>query len=104
MVRFALTIYPYSVEKSFGTSIEQLQTRSLTIDSYRDKAAKALVQSLARPESQESVIALHPSGLMSGYLRVIKKSRGITVLASEAALRDAGIVAIFRDGPELAKT
>jgi shikimate kinase len=69
----------YEIEEFFGTSIERLQEEFLTIHSYRDKASEALVRLLARPESQESIIALPPSGLMGGYLRAIKKSSGITV-------------------------
>jgi shikimate kinase len=69
----------YEIEKFFGTSIERLQDQFLTNHSYRDKASEALVYLLARSESQESVIALPPSGLMGGYLRAIKKSSGITV-------------------------
>jgi shikimate kinase len=56
----------YEIEEFFGTSIERLQEEFLTIHSYRDKAAEALVRLLARPESQASVIALPPSGLMGG--------------------------------------
>ena len=50
------------VEKYFDTSIERLQNQFLTIHSYREKAAEALVHLLARPESRASVIALPPSG------------------------------------------
>ena len=71
------------LEKFFGTSIERLQNRFLTIHSYREKAAEALVHLLARPESRASVIALPPSGLMGGYLRAIRKSTGITVALSD---------------------
>lgn len=71
------------VEAFFGTSIERLQNSFLTIHSFRDKAAEALVYLLARPESQQSVIALPPSGLMGGYLRVIKRSSGITVALTD---------------------
>ena len=71
------------VETFFGTSIERLQNRFRTTHSFRDEAAKALAHLTARPESRDSVIALPPSGLMGGYLRVIKKSTGITV-----AIRD----------------
>ena len=71
------------VEKFFGTSIERLQNRFLTIHSYREKAAEALVYLLARPQSRASVIALPPSGLMGGYLRAIRKSTGITVALSD---------------------
>lgn len=34
---------------------------------------------LDKPESQQAVIALPPSGLMGGYLAVIKKTQGLTV-------------------------
>ena len=71
------------VETFFGTSIERLQNRFLTIHSYREKAAEALVYLLARPQSRASVIALPPSGLMGGYLRAIRKSTGITVALSD---------------------
>lgn len=71
------------VEQYFGTSIERLQNRFLTMHSYREKAAQALVHLLARPESRQSVIALPPSGLMGGYLRAIRKSTGITVALSD---------------------
>jgi shikimate kinase len=71
------------VETFFGTSIERLQMRFLTTHAYRNEAAKALIDLLRRPESQDSVVALPPSGLMGAYLRAIKKTNGITV-----ALRD----------------
>jgi len=71
------------VETFFGTSIERLQNRFLTMHSYREKAAEALVYLLARPQSRASVIALPPSGLMGGYLRAIRKSTGITVALSD---------------------
>jgi shikimate kinase len=71
------------VERFFNTSIERLQNKFLTIRSFRDEAAKALVQLLNLPESQDSVIALPPSGLMGGYLRVIKKTSGITAVITD---------------------
>ena len=67
------------VETFFDTSIERLQRQFVTPDSYRNEAAKALRQLLARPESQHSVIALPPSGLMGGYLRAVKSSAGLVV-------------------------
>lgn len=73
----------FEVEKFFGTSLQRLQNKFLTIHSYRDEAAKALVHLLSRPESEESVIALPPSGLMGGYLRAIKKSSGISVVLTD---------------------
>ncbi len=71
------------IEMFFGTSIERLQNRLLTIHSYRNEAAKALAHLLNSPASRHSVIALPPSGLMGGYLRAVKKSTGITVALSD---------------------
>lgn len=73
----------HEIETFFCTSIERLQEKFLTIHSFRNEAAKVLVDLLNRPESQNSVIALPPSGLMGGYLRVIKKSAGITVVLND---------------------
>lgn len=73
----------HEVETFFGTSIERLQNKFLTIHSYRNEAAKALVHLLKNPASRRSVIALPPSGLMGAYLRTIKKSSGITVALSD---------------------
>lgn len=73
----------HEIEVFFGTSIERLQNRFLTMYSYRNEASKALMHLLNRPESQHCVIALPPSGLMGGYLRVIKKSDGIVVALSD---------------------
>ena len=71
------------VERFFNTSIERLQNKFLTIHSFRNEAAKALVHLLNQPKSQDSVIALPPSGLMGGYLRVIKKTSGITAVITD---------------------
>jgi shikimate kinase len=71
------------IESFFEMSIERLQSKFITIRSFRDEAAKALVHLLNQPESQNSVIALPPSGLMGGYLRVIKKSSGITAVITD---------------------
>ena len=71
------------IESFFGTSIERLQNRFLTMHSFRNEAVKALVDLLNRPESQDCVIALPPSGLMGGYLRAIKKANGTTVVVTD---------------------
>jgi shikimate kinase len=71
------------VESFFKTSIERLQNRFLTIHSFRNEAAKALVHLLSRPESRDCVIALPPSGLMGGYLQAIKKANGTTVVITD---------------------
>jgi len=71
------------IESFFETSIERLQNRFLTIHSFRNEAAKALMHLLNRPESQNCVIALPPSGLMGGYLKAIKKANGITIVVTD---------------------
>jgi shikimate kinase len=73
----------HEIETFFGMSIERLQAKFLTIHSYRKEAAKALVHLLSRPDSRDSVIALPPSGLMGGYLQVVKKSAGTTVALND---------------------
>ena len=73
----------HEIETFFGTSIERLQKKFLTIHSYRKEAARALVHLLNRPDSRDAVIALPPSGLMEGYLKVLKKSSGITVALND---------------------
>ena len=71
------------VEQFFGTSIERLQIKCFTLYSYREEAAKALVHILKRPDSRTCVIALPPSGLMGGYLRVLKKTKGLRVVITD---------------------
>ncbi len=71
------------IESFFKISVERLQDKFLTIHSFRTEAAKALVYLLKQPESQNSVIALPPSGLMGGYLRIIKKNSGITAVVTD---------------------
>jgi shikimate kinase len=71
------------IEKFFGTSIERLQNRCLTMHSYREEAAKALVHILSNPESNDCVIALPPSGLMGAYLRAVRKAEGTTVVLTD---------------------
>ena len=71
------------IEGFFQTSIERLQKRFLTVHSFRSEAAKALVHLLNSPDSERCVIALPPSGLMGGYLRVIKKTEGTVVVITD---------------------
>ena len=73
----------HEIESFFGTSIERLQKKFRTIHSYRKEAARALVHLLNRPDSRDSVIALPPSGLMGGYLEVLKKSTGTAVALND---------------------
>lgn len=68
------------IEKFFGTSLERLRNRFLTPYSFRIEAAKALTDVLARPESRNCVVALPPSGLLAGYLRIVKKAGGTVVV------------------------
>ena len=71
------------IENYFETSIEKLQNKFLTIHSFRNAAAKALINLLSQPKSENSVIALPPSGLMSGYWRVVKKNSGIKIVLTD---------------------
>ncbi|WP_028579039.1 shikimate kinase [Desulfogranum japonicum] len=71
------------IENFFNTSIERLQHKFLTICSFRNEAAKALLDLLNRPESKRCVVALPPSGLMGGYLRVVKKVGCTTVVLTD---------------------
>ena len=48
--------------------------------SFREEAAKALTDILSRPEGLNCVVALRPGGLMGGFLRVVRKAEGITVV------------------------
>ena len=72
------------IERFFGISIERLQNKFLTTHSYRNEAAKALIHILAQPNSQDCVIALPPSGLIGGFLRVVKKTAGTSVVLIDA--------------------
>ncbi len=67
------------IEQFFGMSIERLQRKYWMPHDFRKEASKALSDILDKPESQQAVIALPPSGLMGGYLAVIKKARGLKV-------------------------
>ncbi|MCP3880160.1 MAG: hypothetical protein GY701_17485, partial [Sulfitobacter sp.] len=67
------------IEQFFGMSIEQLHQTYWMPHDFRKEAAKALSSILDTPESQQTVIALPPSGLMGGYLAVIKKTQGLKV-------------------------
>ena len=73
----------HEIESFFGTSIERLQKKFGTIHSYRKEAARALVHLLNRPDGRDNVIALPPSGLMGGYLEVVKRSTGTAVALND---------------------
>lgn len=71
------------IEQFFGTSLERLQNKFLTLYSFRKEAARALINVLARPDSRNCVVALPPSGLMAGYLQVVKKAGGTIVVLTD---------------------
>jgi shikimate kinase len=68
------------IERFFGTSIERLRNRHLTSHDFRLVASQALKVVLSREESRNCVIALPPSGLLGGYWKVIKQTRGATIV------------------------
>ncbi len=67
------------IEQFFEMSIERLQQKHWMPHDFRREASKALTHILDKPESQRSVIALPPSGLMGGYLSAIKKTHGFEI-------------------------
>ena len=71
------------IERFFNTSIERLRNRFLTVESFRNEAARALMHILGHPESRNCVIALPPSGLMGRYLRVLKRAGGTIVVLTD---------------------
>ena len=68
-----------AIEQFFGMSIERLRQKYWMPHDFRNEAAKALSDLLSKPESWQAVIALPPSGLMGGYLAVVKKAEGLKV-------------------------
>ena len=74
------------IENFFSLSIERLQEKFLTIYSFREEASKALKDLLGRESTQDSVIALPPSGLMGPYWRLVKKSGGTTIVLTNDAI------------------
>lgn len=73
----------HEIERFFGTKIGRLQSRFLTMHSFREEAAKALIHLLSHPNSQDYVIALPPSGLMGAYLRVVRRVGGTAVVLND---------------------
>ena len=67
------------IEAYFSMPIEKLQEKFLNMNSFRKEASKALSHLLSQESSKESVIALPPSGLMSHYWDVVKRSKGLTI-------------------------
>lgn len=71
------------IEGFFKTSIGRLQEKYLTSESFRHEAAKVLTHILETTENQNFVMALPPSGLMGGYLQVLKKAEGIITVLTD---------------------
>jgi len=92
------------IERFSGTSIERLQDKCLTMHSYRNEAAKALVHILAQSNNQDCVIVLPPSGLMGAYLRVVKKTEGTTVVLVDSPENILGRITFYdKDSRLIAK-
>lgn len=62
------------VQRDFGTSIERLRKRHLTINGFRRDVAEALRHMLVRGESRNCVIAPPPSGPMGPCWKVVQKT------------------------------
>ena len=73
----------HEIEDFFGTKIGRLQSRFLTMHSFREEAAKALVHLLSHPNGRNCVIALPPSGLMGAYWRTVRRVGGTTVVLND---------------------
>ena len=67
------------IEAFFSMPIGKLQDKFLNMNSFRKEASKALSHLLSLESSKECVIALPPSGLMSHYWNVVKRSKGLTI-------------------------
>jgi len=75
----------HEIEKFFGTSIERLQNRHLSMRSFRIEAAQALVNLLTKPGNKTCLVAMPPSALMNPYLAVITRSQGISIAIHDSA-------------------
>jgi shikimate kinase len=73
------------IERFFSMPIEHLQDKCLTMYSFRQEASKALKHLLKREDSNNSVIALPPSGLMDSYWSVVKIDNGVTMVLTDDA-------------------
>jgi len=75
------------IERFFGTSIERLQSRYLSLYDFRRAASQVLKHVLSQEQGHNCVIALPPSGLLGGYWKVVKETRDSTIV-------------VLRDTPE----
>jgi len=74
------------VERFFGMPIEHLQGKFSSMELFRQEASKALLYVINCKESQNSVIALPPSGLMNFYWKAISKSSGTIIVLKDDVL------------------
>ena len=74
------------VERFFKMPIEHLQEKFDNMELFRQEASKALLHVLNSKESQNSVIALPPSGLMNFYWNVVSESTGTIVALKDDPL------------------
>ncbi len=75
----------HEIESFFSMPIQKLQDQFLSMRSFRQEAAKALNNLLQQENSENSIIALPPSGLMDNYWSVVKKANGIIILLTDEA-------------------
>jgi shikimate kinase len=76
----------HEIATFFGTPLERLKNRYLTMYSFRADASRALIHLLARKDSANSVIALPPSGLLDDYWRVVKKTAVSVIVVLAGAI------------------
>ncbi len=85
MLNYKFFDFDDEVEKYYGMTIEYLQEKYLTMDSFRQKASIALQHILSSNECENAVIALPPSGLMGVYWEVVNVSSGIIIALNDNA-------------------
>jgi shikimate kinase len=85
------------VEAHFQSSIARLQRKYRTMNPYRGKASRVLKAILARPEAQDCVIALPPSGLMVPYWNVVKEARATVVVVKDDPINILKRIVFFDD-------
>jgi shikimate kinase len=86
----------HEIEDFFGTSIERLQNRHLTLYSFRAEASRALTHLLAREGSADLIVALPPSGLMGGYWKVVKNMAASAIVAIKISAGERRYLRISR--------
>ena len=71
------------IETFFQKPLARLQAETLTMHTHRKRAAAAPTSLPGRDESRNCVVALPPSGLMTGYSQVVKKAGGIVIVLED---------------------